>query len=537
MSLIREIIDSNTPKMNPILAEGVAYHQMKNAVRYLDEAMQSAAKSFPEGLVYEGCSKCNPLEEYERSIARSQKTFDVATSHLRMIKFEFSYNGKRLKPVYVNILFSGPASLTMLNNSEYMISPTLNDIVFSVTMDSIFVRLLRDRMRFQRLTHKFEAILSDDTPARTELVSVVYCPIHKGRDQRPYMPAETIAVHYLFAKYGFTEAFRRYAGFVPVVGEDDINHDNYPADEWVICQTGSKIKPKAVRQQDWYRPVVKLAIPREHYNQFTKSMVAGFYYIVDHFHNRMRAQWVDNTRQWKIILGLMIFSGDKNEGELHEDIDDHIRSTDEYLDVFIKKQLRGIGIEAENLYDILALLIRRFTEWSSAESDRITTLYNKELNVNYFLFFRITKHIFSSVFALTQRVKSRRNLTAEDIESILNKELTMNRIFKVTSDNKEVSIPQSPNDSMTFRLTSIMIPQSANESSSRGAKTINLNDLAYRLHASLTEVGGYNSMSKNHPDGRHRLNLYALIDSNYQIVRREKFIPLIDEVQEMIHFR
>lgn len=531
MSLIRKLIDSHSPKMNPILANGVAAHQMRSAVQYLDNTMQSAAKSFPEGLKYEGCRECTPVEEHERIVARcrGRNSYDVAESSFYMIRFDMSFKGEKLNPIYINIPFIPEHDpFITINNSKYYVSPTLNDIVFSVTESSIFVRLLRDRMDFQRLTHHFETLTK-----KLELTSVIWCPIHKGRVRNPFVRGCTTNVHYLLARYGFSDAFKRFAGYVPIAGGNEINHETYPASDWVIVQSSTISKPKAVRSNDWFRPQIRLAIPKEHYNRDMISMLGGFFYVLDHFPNRMRPEWLDSKRQWKVMLGLLIFSGDKNEGELHENIDEHMRSLDEYLDVFVIQQLKDIGIEADNIYEILALLTRNFTEWSSAASDKITTLYGKELNVNYFLLFRITRHIFSSVFALNQVKNSRRTLDKDSIQKIFSRELTVNRIFKITVDNKEVNIPQSPNDSKTFRITSLMIPQSANESSTR-AKTINLDDQSIRLHASLAEVGGYNTMSKNHPDGRHRLNLYADIDDKYKIVRKEKFIPLIDRTQNLI---
>lgn len=533
MSRIRQLMDRVTPKMNPIIAEGVAYHQTKHSVDYLKAAMRSAAKSFPPGLLFEDCVRCTPYEEYDRLNARAttRRFYDVAISHLSMIKFMFNFEGEKFS-VFVNIPFVGPGGLFKMNNSEYMISPTLNDIVFSVTADSIFVRLLRDRMRFQRFSWRFETL-----QGRAELASVVWCPIHKGRSKTPYIVGNTTNVHYLFAKYGFSGAFERYLGFKPIVGESEINHENYPADKWVICRTGTSLKPKAVKSSNWAPSNIRVAIPIEHYTQQTVSYLGALFYVLDLFPTYMKPEWMDVTRQWRILLGLLIFSGDKHGGELHEDVLGHLRSLDQYLDMFVEKQLRTINVKAENVYDLLNILVEKFTEWSSASSDRISTLYDKELNVNYFLLFRITKHIFESVFEMTKKTNSGKSIDKNDIKKIFDRELTVNSIFKIITDNKEVSIPQSPNDSMVFRITSIMIPQSANEANANSSHGISLDDPAHFLHASLMEVAGYNSMSKSHPDSRHRINPYVLTDEDYRVVRREKFRPLLDEVQSMIRLR
>lgn len=520
-----------TPALNPDLANGVAVKQLANAEAYVDSVIRSAAKSFPEGVEYLGCERATPTEEYNliTTKGRDKKKYNVARSYLYLMKYYFAFQGERLAPRYVYLPYVEDAGFIMINNVKHLIMPTLNDIVFSVTKDSIFVRLLRDRMRFQRFPWNIQTL-----EGKVEVIGVVWSPIHKKKVTRPHVSGRTTNMHYLLAKYGFTEAFERFAGFKPIIGYGEINYDNYSPDEWVVYTTATGKAPRAIRGA-WNPTQIRVAIPKEFDNPMTRSMLAGFYYVTDHFPGRVKAEWVDNSRLWKVLLGHFIEEAGVGEGTLFENMTEHIRSLDQYLDVFVIKQLQDIGYEVEDLYQILAMLLERFSDWLSASTDRISSMYDKELNVNYFVLFPITSAIFNTVYRLNQKLSTRKTLSKGDVEKTLADSFTMGKIFHIANSNAEVVPLTTPNDNKALRLTSMMIPQSANEvTSSTG---INVNDLSVKLHASIAEVGGYGAMTKKAPDGRRRLNHHLKVNENFRIMRNEDYAPLLDQIQSLIRIR
>lgn len=520
-----------TPPLNPDLANGVAVKQLAKAEAYVDSVIRSAAKSFPEGVEYLGCERATPSEEYNliTTKGRDRKKYNVARSYLYLMKYHFAFNGEKLPPRYVYLPYVEDAGFIMINNVKYLIMPTLNDIVFSITKDSIFVRLLRDRMRFQRFSWNIQSL-----EGQVEVISVVWSPIHKKKVTRPHVSGRTTNMHYLLCKYGFTGSFERFAGFKPEIGYDEINYDNYAIADWVIYTSATGRAPRAIRGA-WNPTKIRIAIPRKHDTPMTRSMVAGFYYVADHFPGRVKAEWVENDRLWKVLLGHFIEEAGVGEGTLFENMTVHIKSLDQYLDVFVIKQLKGIGYDIQDPYQILAMLMEKFSDWLSGSTDRISSMYDKELNVNYFVLFPITSAIFNTVYRLHQILSTRKVLNKGDVEKAFTNSFTMGKIFRITNSNAEVVALTTPNDNKALRLTSMMIPQSANEvTSSTG---INVNDLSVKLHVSIAEVGGFGAMTKKAPDGRRRLNHHLQVDENFRIVRNQEYAPLLDQIQSLIRIR
>ena len=83
-SRLCELIDADTPKLNPVLAEGLAVRDMKYVEAYINDVFKSAARGFPPGLTYVGYTRCTPQEEFEQltKIKNNKRQFDVARSDL-----------------------------------------------------------------------------------------------------------------------------------------------------------------------------------------------------------------------------------------------------------------------------------------------------------------------------------------------------------------------------------------------------------------------------------------------------------------------
>lgn len=536
MRYLYKNMDRVVHKLNPVLAEGVAVKQLEQSVEYIDSVFRSASVSFPEGLEYKGCDVVLPHEEYNLITTRGKNkgVFDTARSDIFLVKFFLRFNGVDLPPKYTYILYPSQGGYTTINSVNHLIMPTLNDIVFSITSDSIFVRLLRDRTRFQRTSHQILKVSKDNRDYPME-ISVVYSPIYKKGSTRIFVPAHTTNMHYLLAKYGFSETFNKFAGFVPVVGEENINYDNYPEDKFVIYKSAIARPPRAVRRDTtWFPTTIRVAIPIEHDVPKVRAMLGGFFYIVDHFPSRMEVGFIDSIRVWRVLLGLMTHPVGSNEGSLYENISEHIKSLDHYLDVIVKNQLKGIGYEVNDIYEILALLLEKFPDWLRGSNDQINSMYGKELNVNYFVLFPITSGLFTTVFKLNQIVNTRKSLNKTITDKDINKQFDIFfKIGLIYRTRGEVLVAlTTPNDNKALRLTSMMVPQTANENRNSGG--FNLNDPSGFLHVSVAEVGGYSSMSKRAPDGRRRLNQYLQVDERFRIIRNPELEPLLNNVQKLI---
>lgn len=532
-SRLCELIDADTPKLNPVLAEGLAVRDMKYVEAYINDVFKSAARGFPPGLTYVGYTRCTPQEEFEQltKIKNNKRQFDVARSDLYMVKFHFKYKGEDLEPRYMSLPYVSDAGTIVLGGSRFNISPVLSDRVISVGVSSIFVRLLKARLTYERMLHHY---MADD---RRETVQVVWSSIYnknaKMKKLKPTVRANCSMVHYLLCKYGFKDTFLKYGNCAPVVGGAEINESVYPREEWVICSSTQTKPSRGVGKGYWEPPAVRIAVRRSEYTPMVRNMLGGFFYVADHFPARVLPEYVESKRMWMILMGHIIFSGSIGDGKLCDDIGDHLKFLDEYIDNLFLDKLKQVGLEIENIYDLFAVIVERFNDWIVGAGDNIASMYDKELSVLYFVLFDIITAINNLYFKL-RSASMKQELTRKEIEATMKMTLRTGLVYSITKNHGEVSTISSPGDNKAFKVTSLLVPQSgSNRQGSRKDRAV-LNDPAKRLHISVAEIGGYLNLPKSQPDGRARLNQMTDIDERGVVQRKVKFMDLTTGVQEMI---
>lgn len=536
---LARLVDIDTPKLNAELANGLATSHMQYVEKYLDDVFRTVAKDFPEGLVYAGCSRCTPKEEYREAIRKrntrrglkkqTKSTYETAQSDIYLMKYFFKYKGESLETRYLYLPFVSQAGSIVLGGSRFNISPVLSDRVVSIGQQSIFVRLLRDKFTFQRLPYSYM------TQERRENVQIVYGQIYhsSGKKQtKPSVPAVTTAAHYLLCKYGFTETFRRFANCEPIVLEG-VNPNEWPEDQWVICES-MKAKPKCFNRVPYTPTNLVVIVPRHKYTPVVKSFIAAFFYVVDHFPQWITQKYIDYPRQWMLAMGHMLFPSHINHGRLYDDIGNHIESLDEYVDPIMRAKMDEIGIHVNDMYEFLAFIIEKFNDWLLTYSDKINSMFDKELSVLYYVLYDITAAIFKAHFKL--KAAAKKELTSKEINNILAAHLKTGLIYGITKKSQVVSSNSYSGDNKAFKITSVLVPQSSssakgkNKNSDRAA----ISDPSKKMHVSIAEIGSYSGMPKSEPTGRGRLNHHCHIDHKGAIVRNGKFVDFLDHVQDMI---
>lgn len=525
-------LSEKAPKFNPRIAEGIATEQILGAERYIDRVFRCAEEGFPEGLEYLGSQRCTPIEEY-RVITRprnNQRTYEITQSDIYLMRYRFSFKGQIIDR-YMFLPFLRDSGLLTLRGSTFAVSPVLTDKAISVSMNSIFIPLSRARIKFERTPQHF--LLN----GKKETVYVIWSAIHnrkaqaKGIENRPSVRAHTTLIHYLFCKVGVVRAFAEYGNADVVVGyHDTINESIYTPDKWVICKS-TNIKPRRLRDRNYMGSDIRLAIPKEQYNQVTASMIGGFFYIVDHFPNRVEPEDVDEVRLWKTLLGHLIYPPGVSEGKYVEDIDMHLQSLDNYLDELAKEDLRDEGVYCENLYDLFMHIIETFSARVSHNVDAVSTMYGKRLTVLRYLLFDIRSAIFTFMFKISS---GKKKLTLKDVEGTMNSFLKIDLIMRASHRHGEVNIISSPGDNKVFKITSNLVLQTDSSGGRGGKSRMSVTDPSRWLHASIAEVGSYGNLPKSSPDGRGRINPYVKVGPDGLIERNEEHRELLDGIQKMI---
>lgn len=542
----RLLIDQEFPKINREVCEGLATVVIPRAEEYIDQVFRAAAKSFPEGLEYTGYVRCTPHEEYEEitRVKNNKRFYDLAKSNIYMVKYFFRYDGVDLPPRYIYLPFVNEAGILYIGGSMFHVSPVITDVVISPTHHTVFIRLIRDRIVFERQYHSMVI----NGVKETEHVS--WAMIHRmkksGRKIQDTTKAKTCAVHYLLAKYGLRKSLEKFFQVTEViVGREEINEKHYPKDDWVICES-TQLKPATFIYPVYNPTAIKVAIPKEQWNQDVKIFMLGFFYVVDHFPTRIHPSYVDRTETWMILLGHIISSGHYGDGKLYDLICDHLESVDHYVDPIVAEKLAHIGYQVNDFYELLALIIKHFNEWVANYAEINVSLYGKTMEILYYVLFNVTSAIFNLNFKLNKLASKKKlmtkdgqvqRMTARDVIELMGNYLKHGEIFRVRRDNVAVNSVSYSGDNKYPKITSVCGLQQSTPGARRQSHKNTVIDETKRLHVSQLDAGSVLFLSKTNPTPTSHANLFIRIDlGNGEILPKEKFKPLLAKVGALFKY-
>jgi hypothetical protein len=313
-----------SPKFNEDVVKGLAVKDVPDAQAFVDNIINCGVSQYPDGFEFVGSERCSAIEVFNVSTrARSGQTrsVDLARTDAYLVKYQFKNHGRMLDPVYMYLPFVRQAGMLYVSGKQFAVSPVMGDVAFSVTENDVFIRMPRAPVTFDRSTSH---LLVVDGVRTSEYV--VWSSLHnkggkksKNRSSTIYLGrVQSTLAHYLFCKYGFYETFEKYTGAQPLVMmKEDYDERLYPKDEWVLCES-AKYKPLGLRGRINYQTIATnlvVLVKREQFTPLVKSLVAGFYYVVDHFPDHITdPAWVAYPRQWKVFMGFILWGDDPSHG-------------------------------------------------------------------------------------------------------------------------------------------------------------------------------------------------------------------------------
>lgn len=529
---LARIIDDNTPKFNSVIVDGLAVEQMPFAREYIDRIWRCAETGFPEGLVYIRSERCTPQEEFNEITRRNGKgtRYELAASDIFMMKYLFEYNGEPLKPAYMFLPYVRDAGLLKLRGSLLSVSPVLANKIIDVQENSIFVPLNGAKLTFERKTHYFK--LDGKQHDASVVWSEIYNLSSKAKRVRgkPTMTMHHAMVHYLLCRYGLTRTFAEFGKAEVHCGHGEPNRQRFPETEWHICQSKG-FKPHGIRGRLYTPTSFWLAIPKSQFNRLTAGMIAGLFYVVDHFPDLIDALDVDETHMWKIALGHAIFASNASVGKLVEDIEAHLTSLDTYIDEMAVEEFQREGLSINNIYELFLYMIEMLPELVMRPSSDSASMFGKRLSVLRFVLFDTTKAIFNFKFKL--KANNKKQLTAKDIERVMSSTLKLERVFDISNGHGEVVSVTYPGDNKFLKITSNVALQNDNVGKG-GAKKANLTDVSKILHASIAVVNQYSNLPKSNPTGRNRISPFLQITADGEVMENPLYSHIIEETQNKI---
>ena len=340
-----------------------------------------------------------------------------------------------------------------------------------------------------------------------------------------------LPIHYLIAKEGILGVFKKYFDTDVVIGATDIvNPDMYDVDEWTIC-TSIGVKPARLKY-GFYKPSnIAIAIRNKDLTIVTRSVIAGIFYIIDHYPKRVTPDSAIDHKFWYHLLALTIKPDVAQEMVCIDKLDDHFRSLDTFVDSQVKRTLADSGVYVDNIFDILVDVIKTYADRINITTEELASMYDKRLVILRYLLQGIRNNIFTMGFDLQALNNGRKSFTKADIEKIMFTRLKPNEILMVNK-NPEVNSISNPTDNMVPTMTLPVKQQTSMAGTKKGAPPKFTPALA--LSASIAEVGNLTSDAKDDFTGRSRLNPYVLLDDDGTIIRNPELHEVIEKTQRAI---
>jgi len=517
-SILADTLENHGPKFNQDVTNGLATKILKEAPHYIDAIIKSSMRSAPKDqLEYHGWRKLSPKEEYNSLFTSTvaRVPYDTAKSDIYKIELLFSWKGKKLPRRYVYLPFVGEAGIMHITDTKFHVVPVLSDTVVSPTHKEVFVRLLRDKLLFKRTSIN---ILVD---GKRESGQVIYSNIYRtgGRDIKDGLGSVVPPVAlYLVAEYGFMEAFKKYAGVYPIITDDPDAASKYP-DYKVYSST--KIKPRGLKESRYVGHDVKILVPREVDTAYVHGLVTGIMYVFDSFQEypveMMNIINSDDREKeemyWKILLGKIVFKNSYSVDRAHADMNDHFSSLQSYIDNLIKEKLAETDIYVDNFFDLLAVILERYNQWLLRSKEYSNDLYNRYLDILYYLLYDIILGVNMTIFELSRKAV-KKDVAEKEVSRIFNNKLSAKTIFRVSKTggmNISLMLVDYTGDNKYPKITSNLELQERGDGVKRG--------LQNQFPASIRSITGHDLflgsllfLPKKAPTPRVRINPFVRLN-------------------------
>lgn len=538
--LLSRMMQRHTPVMNERVMNGLASTAMEHLEEYIDAQIRSICVGMPSSVRYVGYAQCSVDEEY-REVTRihsNRRYYNLAQSTVYLMKYFFEFIDElgEIHPItkYIYLPYVLPGGIIQMSGTEMHLIPVLSDKVFTASGDSVFVRLVQDRNNFFRTYHTI--ILNGRRESRYVAHAEIYRSPSKGRANKTRevtTRALTVLPHYLFARYGFYGAFKRYAGIEPIVGDSTtITAAKYPPEDWVIaCST--RLQPPKTNIDLMYQPTdIRLAIRKDQWCHQVECLVVGFFYVVDHFPTRFEAtkESVDDCALWMILIGHIRFSGSYPENKLYSSISEHFETIEPYLDQAVKDKLAQSNIHLENYFDLLNYIQVMFDDFILLNEQNGLSVYGKNLEILHWVVYDILYGFTLTKFKLN-KIASRNALTLNHVETHIRRVIRVGAVFDLSSGNKIVcEVVGYSGDHKYPKITAIVAEQENRSGGDRDTEKRIVPGPEHWLDLSMVTTGSILNLPKSNPTPMVRINPWICIDETTgTILPNPKFIKLIEE--------
>ncbi len=524
--------EQRIPKINPIIGEGVAYHQMGNLHLTINQQLETLLKKdrepdLPEGFDYIGCRVLTPEEEYEERGHRKNKQskrpgssldgFQYLPTDTYYVKYMFQ-NGEHVIERQMQIPFPKRGGIMRIIGTKYAISPVVKTRGVSVTPKGFFVSFDSNPVSFERVSRSF---LVNGTSRH------FYLPISNDlhrfskKGSKKFQPPLAL---WLFAKWGVVETFKRYLGIdAEFYEESDYKLRELDTRTHVVCR--ATIPYKNERNANF-----AVVLKKEDLSKHAEILIGTLFYVSTFYGDIISPDVMDNETRWRIILGYAVHGENEYGDPKHLFmINKHLTETvEKYLDPIFQAQLLQEGLEFDDIYEFFFHIIDMYTHSGNRNSGSLSDAWGRYLTCAEYVLVGIRYNIRKCMWELKDAAKNTATgetglpVSKRRLESIINRRISSDILTKISTGHGEIAPMQVTSDNMLIGVTSRSIDETdAKKSSGAGKKVVDLNDPTKHIHASWIEVGSVANLPKSAPFGLAVMNPYMQLSPWGKIERKE----------------
>ena len=490
------------PDFNDYLLRDFRKEKIGQIKYYLDDLFKESAKKLPPQVRYIGFKVLTPEEIIQciRVNKILRKRVSILKSTFETVRYEYSFKSNSYY-VYVDVPYMVDDHVVMANTLYWPIlyeiepgglNPAHNEIILKVMCAPI--------MLYRDATY---TIVTDKNKTYKEIVN--QCKIHQGRRGRGKNACKVPIILYHLVRMPFYQCMAYY-GFKS--GEIQI------VDQYQKEEDFSYIKIK----DNIYLRVADSVLNDT--NDVYKRRVIASYLMCLHEWNQfgIRDLISSSPGYYRVVLGRYTYSqikgADQDKAVMYaENAGKHLATTDTVLDEPAKAQLRGIGIEANDIYDFLYIAFYNMDSWLVSYSP--CDLYNKKIGSLEKTLSPLVSRINRTLFDLVNTKKP--ELKPDNVKKAISRCSQMENWItgakfranpSFCNDNKFITIMTKRERS--FENTEIV--------SNKTAKNTKMKPSQLKAHPSHMVVESIGALTESKPVIAGEINPYLKIDTNGRII-------------------
>ena len=462
--MLSGIIESFTPKISDEI-NGTVKEKLEELPVFLDNIFSNSMKLLDRNipLEYLGWERMSPKEEIEH-MKSGKYVYDMADSNVYIVKFIFRINKTDIleKPLY--LIYADQGNITKMSGTRYVCSYIISDRSLSPSISGLFLKLQISKLNFtlvyKTILKNNEKINVDIKHSKILLLNIV------DKLGKPITPSFL----YLLCKYGISHFDPNMKLFLDSKnkGMKESLEEEYDIYTTVYGVLGSK--PRGHLNSHYVPHDLVIAVKKGTGNI---DLISTLIYCLDMLPDLAGEVVkyygdIENEKEIAIsLLARLLYKESYSMYRMREDTKQHLVTLEGYLDILTKNNLKYVGIEVEDFYQLIYELITRYQDLVVNFKDYHNNLNNKYMDILSYVSYDIYYTFNKIMLRINRRGK---NITSKEISKTFS-ELSPKKIYslvKTNGQNLALSVLDNTSDLIYPKATSIQEDQSRGDGVKRG---------------------------------------------------------------------